>query len=152
MNALAKPANLKGYASPRSFSGFQIPIPLQSLTIRRYCEDRGLKFNHHVVENITPSSYLVLERVVADAHQYQAVGMCSIGMLPSDPQYRTRLLSKCIDMGTSLHFVFEQIIVSETSDIAALNDLLSLTSVSQGGETQIRFLRDLIGPSEISDG
>jgi len=148
---MAEPANLKGYASPRSFSGFQIPIPLQSLTIRRYCEDRQLKFNHHVVENITPSSYLVLERVVEDAHQYQAVGMCSIGMLPSDSRYRTRLLSRCIEMGASIHFVFEQIIVSETSDIDALNDLLSLTSLSQGYEPQIQFLKNLIDSSVSTD-
>ncbi len=54
-------------------------------------------------------------------------------------------------MGASIHFVFEQIVISETSDIEALNNLVSLTSLSQGQEPQIQFLKDLIGSSVSTD-
>jgi len=139
--------NVKGYTTPRPFSGFQIPIPLQSLSIRRYCEDRGLTFNHHVVENISPKTYFVLERVIQDANLYQAIAMCSIGLLPGDTRYRSNMLKQCLAAGVSVHFVFEQLVVSSETDIASLNDLLSLTSMSPRNTDDIRQLANLIGDS-----
>lgn len=137
--------NVKGYTTPRPFSGFQIPIPLQSLSIRRYCEDRGLVFNHHVVENISPKTYFVLERVVKEAHLYQAIAMCSIGLLPNDETYRSTMLNQCVTAGVSVHFIFEQLVVSSEADIASLNDLLSLSSLSPQWPEEIRHLTSLIG-------
>lgn len=137
--------NVKGYTTPRPFSGFQIPIPLQSLSIRRYCEDRGLVFNHHVVENISPKMYLVLERVVKEAHLYQAIAMCSVGLLPNDDKYRSTLLKRCLAVGVSVHFIFEHLVVSSETDIAGLNDLLSLTALSPQQPDEIRHLANLIG-------
>jgi len=129
--------NVKGYTTPRSFSGFQIPIPLQSMAIRRYCEDRGLAFNHHVAENITTDTYLVLERIVEEAHLYQAIAMCSIGMLPSDSQHRTALFARCLAHKTSIHFLFEQIIVTTESDVLAVDELISLTKLISGPPTRL---------------
>jgi sporadic carbohydrate cluster protein (TIGR04323 family) len=129
--------NVKGYTTPRTFSGFQIPIPLQSMAIRRYCEDRGLVFNHHVVENITPDTYLVLERIIREAHLYQAIAMCSVGMLPTDSQHRTALLSLCLDQDTSVHFLFEQTVVTSQSDIHAVNELISLTNLVSGSPSRL---------------
>lgn len=129
--------NVKGYATPHPFSGFQIPIPLQSMAIRRYCEDRGLTFNHHVVENVTPGTYLVLERIIEESHLCQAIAMCSIGMLPSDSQHRTTLLARCLDCKTSIHFVFEQIVISAEPDVRAVNELISLTNLTSGPPTRL---------------
>jgi sporadic carbohydrate cluster protein (TIGR04323 family) len=143
--------NVKGYASPRQFSGFQIPIPLQSMTIRRYCEDRGFRFNHHVVENITPNTFLVLERVVEEIHQYQAVGMCSIGLLPPDTEYRTRLVRACIDAGVSVHFVFEQLVLSRKSDIETLNELMTLTSLSKIGSDRAQIINAMVNYPSAQD-
>ena len=123
------PFNVKGYTSRRAFSGFRIPIPLQSASIRRYCEDRKYVFNHHVVENLTPESFLVLERVVAEANLYDGIAMCSIGMLPKDEAHRTSLLQRCIEANVSVHFIFEQYVVQTSSDIAELNDLMSMVQV-----------------------
>jgi len=119
--------NLKGYASPRPFSGFQIPVPLQSMSIRRYCDERGLVFNHHVVENVTSGSYLVLERIVSDSDKFQALGMCSIGMLPSDSAHRLSLLNRCLANGASIHFIFEQVILTSTTELDRFGELLTLT-------------------------
>jgi len=123
------PFNVKGYTSRRAFSGFRIPIPLRSASIRRYCEDRKYVFNHHVVENLTPESFLVLERVVAEANLYDGIAMCSIGMLPKDEAHRTSLLQRCIEANVSVHFIFEQYVVQTSSDIAELNDLMSMVQV-----------------------
>jgi len=134
--------NLKGYASPRPFSGFQIPVPLQSMTIRRYCEERGLFFNHHVVENVTSGSYLVLERIVSDSDKFQALGMCSFGMLPSDSVHRTSLLNRCLANGTSIHFIFEQVILTSTTELDAFGELLTLTTMLRN---EIRHLERVAG-------
>ena len=57
----------KAYTTPRSFGGFQIPITLQSTTLRNYCEKNDLIFHLHVVENQIPNTYLVLEALVEKA-------------------------------------------------------------------------------------
>lgn len=143
-NKIVREINVKGYASPRAFSGFQIPIPLQSMALRRYCEDRKYAFNHHVVENITPNSYLVLERVANEAHQYQAIAMCSIGLLPSDSTQRDKILEKCIRAGTSVHFVFEQLVLNSLHHLEELNHLLNLAVISGKQIERVALLRDFL--------
>lgn len=136
--------NVKGYATPREFSGFQVPIPLQSAAIRRYCDERGLVFNHHVVENISPGRFMVLERIVAEAHLFQALAMCSISMLPRDIKHRTKLLESCVKSGTALHFVFESLIVISYEGIEAVNDLLSLTNLLKDDHARIQAVKELV--------
>lgn len=100
------------------------------MAIRRYCEDRDFVFNHHVVENITPDSYLVLERVAREASQYQAIAMCSIGLLPKEKSHRNEIMAACIRAGTSLHFVFEQIVINDLKQVQELSEFLNLMVVS----------------------
>ncbi|MEY4401668.1 MAG: hypothetical protein RL072_1533 [Actinomycetota bacterium] len=136
--------NVKGYTSRRAFSGFRIPIPLQSASIRRYCEDRKYVFNHHVVENLTPDSFLVLERVVKEAHLYDGIAMCSMGMLPKSVSHRTSLLQRCIDAEVSVHFIFEQYVVQTASDVAELNDLLSMVHVMASTSNRSAMIADML--------
>jgi len=136
--------NVKGYTTPRKFSGFQIPIPLQSASIRRYCDERGLVFNHHVTENITPDTFLVLERIVSEAHLFQALAMCSISMLPRDIEHRTKLLESCVKKGLTLHFLFESLIVISCEDIEAVNHLLSLTNLLNNDHARIQAVKELV--------
>lgn len=138
------PINVKGYTTPREFSGFQIPITLQSATIRRYCDERGFVFNHHVAENISPGTYLVLERVIAEANLFQALAMCSISMLPSESQRRTELLEHCVSRGLTVHFLFESLIVTGREDIAIVNQFVSLTSLLNNGFDRVSQIRELI--------
>lgn len=136
--------NAKGYTTPRAFSGFQVPVSVQSLVLRRYCENRGLIFNHHVSENITPNSYLVLERLVVEAHLYDIISMCSIGMLPNNRNKRTQLIRRVLLEGVSLHFVFEQVILTSCDDIEKLNVLTSLCNLIPDHESQVKYLRSVI--------
>lgn len=132
--------NVKGYATPRAFSGFQIPIPLQSMAIRRYCEEQTLRFNLHVVENITPNSFLVLNRVVSEGHLYSAIAMCSVGMLPSDTGLRKAILQRAFQSGIHLHFVFEQLTASSEVDIEEIDELIHLCNLSSSSRIQIQRL------------
>lgn len=135
--------NAKGYATPREFSGFQVPVPLQSAAIRRYCDERRLVFNHHVVENITPGTFLVLERIATEAHLFQALAMCSIGMLPESQSHRMKLLESCLTSGMTVHFIFEQLVVTTSEEILEINELLSLTKLLKNDRGRVSKIREL---------
>ena len=54
----------RGYVTSREFGGARIPVPLQSLALRDYCNRKNLHYRLHVNENMFPHSYLVLEGLV----------------------------------------------------------------------------------------
>lgn len=136
--------NVKGYTTPREFSGFQIPITLQSAAIRRYCDERGFVFNHHVAENISSGTYLVLERVIAEANLFQALAMCSVSMLPRDIEHRTQLLESCVKNRLTIHFLFESLIVTTCEDIETVNHLLSLTALLKNDQGRISYIAEFL--------
>jgi sporadic carbohydrate cluster protein (TIGR04323 family) len=120
----------KAYTTPRSFGGFQIPITLQSTTLRNYCEKNNLIFHLHVVENQIPNTYLVLEALVEKANQYGGIAMCSVSMLPNDRVHRRLIIKRILEQGCALHFTFEQIVISSVDQTAELEELVSLIELS----------------------
>lgn len=129
-NKFALQKATKAYTTPRSFGGFQIPITLQSTTLRNYCENNNLIFHLHVVENQIPGTYLVLEALVEKASQYDGIAMCSVSMLPSDCDYRRSIVERVLNQGCVLHFTFEQIMISSVGQTAELEELISLIEIS----------------------
>jgi sporadic carbohydrate cluster protein (TIGR04323 family) len=120
----------KAYTTPRSFGGFQIPITLQSTTLRNYCEKNNLIFYLHVVENHIPNTYLVLEALVEKANQYDGIAMCSVSMLPNNHEYRRSIVKRILEQGCALHFTFEQIRIYSIDQTAELEELVSLIELS----------------------
>jgi len=120
----------KAYTTPRSFGGFQIPITLQSTVLRNYCEKINLVFHLHVVENQIPNTYLVLESLVEKAYRYHGIVMCSVSMLPGDPKVRQMINRRVLDQGCSLHFAFEQLVVSSLDQLSELEELVTLIQLS----------------------
>jgi sporadic carbohydrate cluster protein (TIGR04323 family) len=120
----------KAYTTPRSFGGFQIPITMQSTSLRNYCEKNGLIFHLHVVENQIPNTYLVLESLVEKADSYDGIVMCSVSMLPTDPRIRKSVVTRILEQGCKLHFTFEQIVVSSLYELAELEELVALVALS----------------------
>ena len=120
----------KAYTTPRSFGGFQIPITMQSTTLRNYCEKNNLIFYLHVVENQIPNTYLVLEALVEKASHYDGVAMCSVSMLPTDREYRRSIVERILEQGCALHFTFEQIVISSLAQLVELEELVALIELS----------------------
>ena len=120
----------KAYTTPRSFGGFQIPITLQSTALRNYCEKMDLIFHLHVVENQIPNTYLVLESLVEKAYRYDGIVMCSVSMLPGDPKVRQMINRRVLEQGCSLHFTFEQLVVSSLDQLSELEELVTLIQLS----------------------
>ena len=120
----------KAYTTPRSFGGFQIPITMQSTTLRNYCEKNNLIFHLHVVENQIPNTYLVLEALVEKANHYDGIAMCSFSMLPKDSEYRRSIVKRILEQGCALHFAFEQIVISSIDQLAEFEELVALIKLS----------------------
>ena len=120
----------KAYTTSRSFGGFQIPITLQSTTLRNYCEKKNLVFHLHVVENQIPNTYLVLESLVEKANHYDGIVMCSVSMLPDNPKVRQMITRRVLEQGCKLHFTFEQLVVSSLDQLAELEELVALIHLS----------------------
>jgi sporadic carbohydrate cluster protein (TIGR04323 family) len=121
----------KAYTTPRSFGGFQIPITMQSTSLRNYCEKNNLIFHLHVVENQIPNTYLVLESLVEKANNYDGIVMCSVSMLPSDQIIRKSVVKRILDQGCKLHFTFEQLVLTSVDQIADLEEFIALIDLSQ---------------------
>ena len=142
MNTISAPAQkgTKAYTTPRSFGGFQIPITMQSTNLRNYCEKNGLVFHLHVVENQISNTYLVLESLVEKADNYDGIVMCSVSMLPNDPQIRNSVVTRILEQGCKLHFTFEQIAVSSLEELTELEELISLVALSTSQQLQTNSL------------
>jgi sporadic carbohydrate cluster protein (TIGR04323 family) len=97
-----------------------------------------------VVENITPRTYLVLERIVAEAHLFQAIAMCSISMLPNNSERRTTLLERCVNAGMTLHFIFESLVVTRHEDIADVNQLVALMGLSKKRSNRVSYIKEIV--------
>ena len=103
---------------------------MQSTNLRNYCEKNGLIFHLHVVENQIPNTYLVLESLIEKADIYDGIVMCSVSMLPNDPQVRKTVVVRTLEQGCKLHFTFEQIVISSLEDLTELEELISLVALS----------------------
>ena len=135
----------KAYTTPRSFGGFQIPITMQSTTLRNYCEKNNLIFHLHVVENQIPNTYLVLEALVEKASHYDGIAMCSVSMLPTHREYRRSILERILEQGCALHFTFEQIVISSVTQLVELEELVALIELSpHHGAGNSHSLTDLL--------
>lgn len=117
---------LRGYVSSRGFGGYRIPVPLQSLALRDYCQRKGKLYVLPVNENIFENSYLVLDGMVQDLSAHEGVIMASMHMLPKNPDHRREVLRRILDQSCSLHFVIEDIVISKEADCERLEELLQL--------------------------
>lgn len=116
----------RGYVTCRPFGGLHIPVPVQALVMRDYCQRNGYMYKLHDNENIFPSSYLVLEGVVNQLSMYEGILATSMFMMPKDQARRRRIFDRVIEQDGSLHFVLEDFVVRKHADIAPIEEILSI--------------------------
>jgi sporadic carbohydrate cluster protein (TIGR04323 family) len=116
----------RGYVSSRPFGGFCIPVPVQSLVLRDYCQRNGLVYVLPVNENVFPHSYLVLEGMIRDLGSYQGIVACSIHMMPQTAERRRVIFDTILSQWSAIHFCIEDIVVSDDPGVAKLEGIFSL--------------------------
>lgn len=125
---------LSGYVTSRTFGGFCIPVPLQSLALREYCSRKGYIYTLPTNENYFNESYMVLEGHLSIHQKSLGVVMYSVKMLPESKIRRGQILQKLIQQGREMHFVYEDLKISTITDIQSLNKSMRISStiVSSG--------------------
>ena len=129
MSAPAR-AGYRGYVTSRGFGGYVIPVPVQSLVLRDYCARKKLLYVLPVNENMFPHSYMVLDGLIENLEAYEGVLMCSMHMLPQQPERRRQVVERILDQGATLHFVLEDIVIAGPRDLGRVEELLSLSRLA----------------------
>jgi sporadic carbohydrate cluster protein (TIGR04323 family) len=120
----------RGYVTSRPFGQFNIPVPLQSLALRDYCQRKDLLYVLPVNENMFPHSYMVLEGMIQDLADYQGVVMYSMHMLPQRAERRQKIYDSILGQGCSLHIVLEDLVIAERQDVERIEELLRLDQIA----------------------
>jgi len=126
---IAKRSGYRGYVTSRSFGGLTVPVPIQSLTLRDYCNRKGYIYKLHLNENIFPHSYMVLDGIAVDTSSFEGILMCSMFMLPTNYARRAAVLQKILQQETPIHFVFEDIVIKSSNDIDLIEDSLNAAAL-----------------------
>jgi sporadic carbohydrate cluster protein (TIGR04323 family) len=118
---------LRGYNSHGEFGGFRIPASVQNLVMRDYTARNGYTFKLSVDEHAFPGCYMRLNAIVDELGEVDGLIMCSAHMLPQRPSVRRALLERAISHGAEIHCVLESVVVRDSADIAALEELFYLS-------------------------
>jgi sporadic carbohydrate cluster protein (TIGR04323 family) len=116
----------RGYVTSRPFGGLHVPVPVQALVLRDYCARNGFLYKLHASENIFPNSYMVLEGVINELDRYEGLLATSMFMMPKRAERRRKIYGTILKQGASLHFVLEDVVIRNQSDIESVEEILSI--------------------------
>lgn len=119
----------RGYVTSRPFGGYIIPVPVQSLVLRDYCQRKGYVYVLPVNENSFPHSYLVLEGMIQKLADFAGVLMCSMHMLPQRAARRRAIVDTILGQGCSLHLVLEDLVLETLEDVEKVEELIELNQI-----------------------
>jgi sporadic carbohydrate cluster protein (TIGR04323 family) len=119
----------RGYVTCREFGGLTIPVPVQSMLLRQYCQMNNYVYKLHLNENIFPHSYMVLDGIVENLVDFEGLVMCSIYMLPKKASRREHIYKKIISQKIAVHFVIEDIVCKNLKDSAFIEEILKVQNL-----------------------
>jgi sporadic carbohydrate cluster protein (TIGR04323 family) len=120
----------RGYVTSRPFGGYSIPVPVQSLVLRDYCQRKDFVYVLPVNENIFPHSYLVLEGMIQNLAAFEGVLMCSMHMMPQRASRRRAVFDAILGQGCSVHFVLEGLVIAQPADVAQVEELIQFAQIA----------------------
>ena len=133
----ARRQGCRGYVTSRPFGGYAIPVPVQSLVLRDYCQRKSFVYVLPANENNFPHSYLVLEGMIENLADFDGIVMCSMHMLPQRAERRRQMIAKVLGQGCSIHLVLEGIVIATPADAERLEELIQLSQIA--GQAPVRM-------------
>ena len=128
---------LKPYVLPRPFSGYNIPIAMQTSFIKQYCEHSGYKFSLPIAELTTSNSYQVLEEYLDEVKNVD-LGIVSIFVLPiHNKNLMRRIYNKINKKKILFHAILESEILSKEDLLNWGNEFSDLNSMSVKYESNL---------------
>jgi sporadic carbohydrate cluster protein (TIGR04323 family) len=116
----------RGYVTSRPFGGLMIPVPVQAMVLRDWCQRHGKIYKLHLNENSFPHSYMVLEGMVRNLDGLEGLLMVSMFMLPVRPERRRAIYDKILAQGVDLRFVLEDLAIAARADIEPVEEILAI--------------------------
>ena len=120
----------RGYVTSRAFGAYSIPVPLQSLALRDYCQRNSLTYVLPVNENNFPNSYMVLEGMIQDLENFEGIVMCSMHMLPQRAERRRKIYNRVLEQGCTLHILLEGLVIARAEDVERAEELWLLNQLA----------------------
>ena len=113
---------LRGYIFSRTFMGERVPQNIQNLAIRDYCNKNKIIFLLSYAEYAMKNSHSMLCDAIID-NDNNGIAAYSIFQLPFEDLIRENYLKKIINLKKEFHFVLENIILSDLSDINKIEEI-----------------------------
>ena len=108
---------LKTYVSSRQFGSWRLPVPMQNVILKDYCEKNNLIFNISNNELNLEGSLTVLNNIFDNLVDGQGIVMCSYKMLSQSFNEIVNILKKGVENNVEWHFVFENIVINDKQDL-----------------------------------
>lgn len=121
----------KGYVFSRSVRGSFTPQRVQNLVIRDYVKRKSKNFLLSAVEYNIDNCFLMLDALVADHKEVEALVFYSTHHLPTEVSHRHRVLIQLLDHQVEIHFALEEIILKNISDLLTIEDIIMTRALSK---------------------
>ncbi len=121
----------KGYIASRPINNQLIPQRIQNMVIRLYAEKQGKIFSLSATEYIMDNCYMMLNSLLPEAAHYEAIALYSLYLMPKNKEQRLKIYRSCLDVGTEIHFAFEELSIKKFEDIQLIEDILLAFELSQ---------------------
>lgn len=119
---------LQGYVTHQSFKGLRMPATVQNLVMRDYVKGKGKTFRLSRGEYFFDGCFVQLYAMLRDLDQIEGIVMCSLFMLPEQPEKRRAIYDQILAAGGSLHCIFETLVIEDEEGVRQAEDLLRMNA------------------------
>jgi len=127
--------DLKTYVMPRPFSGYNIPISIQTVYLKDYANKKKFKFSLPVTEITNTNNFYMLSKLLNEKN-LNNLAMTSIFLLPlNDDSILNKIFSSHTQKNIYLHFPLEGKILSIVEFLDYYKEINSITNLSSDYES-----------------
>ncbi len=125
---------LQTYVSSRKFGNWRLPVPMQNIILKDYCDKNNYIFNVSMNELNIRSSLTILNTILKNLKNDQGILMCSYKMIASDQKKSLKIISEGLKFGVEWHFAFENTKISNIEDLKKFSQMIELNNESMSNK------------------
>ena len=137
-------STLQGYVSVRPFGGVALPVPIQNLVLRNYCQQSGYSYSlpmgEHKYENCFMQLFATINSVSSKTH----IGFCSAHMLPRQKDLMEQLQIIVIQKELTIHCLFEGAVINCSTGFQKLRQNLLLRKYADKVDQNVLELKNFL--------
>jgi sporadic carbohydrate cluster protein (TIGR04323 family) len=130
-------SGLQGYVTHQSFKGMRMPATVQNLVMRDYISRKGAQLRLSVGEYFFDNCFVQLYSMLRRLDEIEGIVMCSLFMMPENPEKRRWIYDRFLESGAALHFVFEDLVVQDEDGVRRAEELLRMNAALDAAPTRI---------------